>query len=80
MASRAPTALTTCATAESASTATPGVSSARPATGVVDGGWWICVSDPEWCVAHPAPGRESVERGTIEWFEIARRPSEGEPK
>lgn len=27
-----------------------------------------CLSSPEWCQANPRPGRESVERGTIEWY------------
>lgn len=27
-----------------------------------------CMSSPEWCAAHPLPGREAVSRGEIEWF------------
>ena len=25
------------------------------------GGSWHCVSSPEWCTAHPLPGREQIE-------------------
>ena len=24
------------------------------------GGWWRCLSSPQWCEAHPLPGREGV--------------------
>ncbi len=34
------------------------------------GGWWICLSSPEWCDSHPQRGRESVSRGKIEWFAV----------
>lgn len=34
------------------------------------GGWPVCVSDDDWCNAHPLPGRENVKRGAIEWFVI----------
>lgn len=37
------------------------------------GGWWRCVSSPEWCNANPLPGREDVSRGEFEWFEIQER-------
>lgn len=29
-----------------------------------------CLSSEEWCEANPLPGRESVRRGTIEWFAV----------
>ena len=29
--------------------------------------YW-CLSSPEWCEANPMDGRDSVERGEIEWF------------
>jgi hypothetical protein len=32
-----------------------------------------CLSSAEWCNANPMPGRESVERGAIEWFVVERR-------
>lgn len=32
------------------------------------GGWHLCLSSADWCQANPLPGRESVERGEIEWF------------
>lgn len=32
------------------------------------GGWNYCMSSLEWCEANPLPGRESVQRGAIEWF------------
>lgn len=35
------------------------------------GGWHNCLPSPEWCKANPLPGRESVERGKIEWFVIS---------
>lgn len=34
------------------------------------GGWRTCLSSPEWCKANPLEGREQVERGEIEWFEV----------
>lgn len=37
------------------------------------GGWWICCSGADWCEANPIPGRESIERGQIEWFTIPSR-------
>jgi hypothetical protein len=33
-----------------------------------EGGWWQCLSSPEWCEAHPRPGRENVPRGKVEWY------------
>ena len=27
-----------------------------------------CGNDAKWCEANPLPGRESVKRGTLEWF------------
>ncbi|MGE4195945.1 MAG: hypothetical protein AB7G11_02320 [Phycisphaerales bacterium] len=36
------------------------------------GVWRTCLSSPEWCAANPLPGRESVERGTLEWYTIGR--------
>lgn len=38
-----------------------------------DGGGWECCSSKEWCEANPAPGREDVAHGAIEWFVISRR-------
>lgn len=35
------------------------------------GGWLRCLSSPEWCAAHPRPGREQTERSTPEWFVVA---------
>lgn len=32
------------------------------------GGWHVCLSSPEWCEAHPMPGREGVKRGEVEWY------------
>lgn len=29
------------------------------------GGWWVCVADPDWCGANPAPGNASVRRGVV---------------
>lgn len=34
------------------------------------GGWWVCMSSPDWCEAHPLPGREATKRHTVEWFEV----------
>lgn len=39
------------------------------------GGWHWCLSSPEWCESNPLPGRESIKRGTFEWFVVER----GEP-
>lgn len=36
--------------------------------------WYRCLSSVEWCNAHPIPGRESIERGKIEWFDIESAP------
>ncbi len=36
------------------------------------GAWMVCLSDAAWCEANPAPGREKVKRGAIEWFVIER--------
>ena len=36
-----------------------------------DASWGICLSSPEWCEAHPLPGREDVKRGTIEWYALS---------
>ena len=33
-----------------------------------DGGGHVCLSSPAYCQANPLPGREDVQRGTIEWF------------
>lgn len=30
----------------------------------------LCLSSEEWCRTHPIEGREDVERGEIEWFEV----------
>lgn len=35
-----------------------------------DSSWGICLSSPEWCEAHPIPGREQIKRGQIEWFTL----------
>lgn len=34
------------------------------------GGDYWCMSSREYCEANPLPGRESVERGKIEWFRV----------
>ena len=33
-----------------------------------NGGWWICLSSPDWCSGNPMRGREQQKRGTVEWF------------
>ena len=35
-----------------------------------DGTFARCLSSPEWCEAHPLPGREATERSTIESFSL----------
>ena len=30
------------------------------------GGWYACLSTPEWCEANPLPGRENITRGPTE--------------
>lgn len=30
--------------------------------------WHRCMSSPEWCEAHPLPGREQTVSGELEWF------------
>lgn len=32
------------------------------------GGWRTCMSAEDWCKKNPAPDREDVERGTLEWY------------
>lgn len=34
------------------------------------GGYWACLSDAEYCEANPLPGRESINRGVLEWYEL----------
>jgi hypothetical protein len=34
------------------------------------GGWWSCLSSPEWCQDRPMDGREDVKCGSIEWFKV----------
>jgi hypothetical protein len=36
------------------------------------GGWWVCLSGPEWCDANPLPGRENVKGSTLEEYDLAR--------
>jgi len=31
-------------------------------------GWYRCLSSSEFCKENPLPGRETIERGNIEWF------------
>jgi len=38
-----------------------------------NGGRWWCLSSPDWCTANPLPGREEIERGAIEWYEVDER-------
>lgn len=38
-----------------------------------NGGRWWCLSSPDWCNANPLPGREEIERGAIEWYEVNER-------
>lgn len=30
----------------------------------------VCLSSAEFCESHPLPGRDSVARHTVEWFEV----------
>ena len=30
------------------------------------GGWWHCISSPEWCKANPMPGREHITSTAME--------------
>jgi len=41
-------------------------------------GWYLCMSSPEWCKSNPLPGRESIERGSIQWFVVEPREQFGE--
>ena len=34
------------------------------------GGDYWCLSSKEWCGSNPLPGRETIERGKIEWFRV----------
>jgi hypothetical protein len=34
------------------------------------GVWHTCLSSSGWCQANPLPGRETTERGKIEWFTV----------
>lgn len=46
------------------------------------GGWFRCMSSPEFCEANPLPGRKTVERGELEWFTfdepVRAQPEKGE--
>jgi DnaJ-class molecular chaperone len=35
------------------------------------GSWPICLSSEQWCREHPMPGRDDVERGTVDCFEVS---------
>lgn len=35
-----------------------------------EGSWPVCLSSADWCQAHPREGREDVQRGTVEWFQV----------
>jgi hypothetical protein len=35
-----------------------------------EGSYWLCLSSFDHCQAHPMPGRENVNRSTVEWFSI----------
>lgn len=37
------------------------------------GGDYCCLSSAEWCQANPLPGRDAINRGKIEWFQIEER-------
>lgn len=30
----------------------------------------FCLSAYDWCIENPLPGREDVERSTVEWFTV----------
>lgn len=34
------------------------------------GGWYCCLSSPEWCRDNPLPGREEGQGRVIEWFAV----------
>lgn len=38
-----------------------------------EGGWLQCCSSPEYCKAHPIPGREGIARHMREWFVVERK-------
>lgn len=38
-----------------------------------DGGITFCLSSAEYCATNPLPGRENVERSTVEEFEVPSR-------
>lgn len=33
-------------------------------------GWRMCLSSAEFCEKNPLPGRETITRGTVEWFVV----------
>lgn len=35
-----------------------------------DGGYWRCVSTPEWCEKNPLKGNEKTERSEVEWVRV----------
>ena len=37
-------------------------------------GGYVCGNSPEWCEANPLPGRESINRGKLEWFTFPLAP------
>jgi hypothetical protein len=37
------------------------------------GGWWQCCSPGNYCEANPIPGREHIQRGAIEWYDVPAR-------
>lgn len=44
-----------------------------------EGSWYECLSPLDWCESHPIPGRESIERGKVEWFTIERGSGPSDP-
>jgi hypothetical protein len=38
-----------------------------------NGAFAICLSSPEWCEAHPLPGRQNTPRSTPESFTVPER-------
>jgi hypothetical protein len=37
-----------------------------------EGGWWRCLSSPEYCLSKPRPGRERAHRNDVQWYLVPR--------
>lgn len=44
------------------------------------GGWYVCGNSENWCKENPLKGRETIERGQLEWFTFDAARSDNEQR